>query len=58
MRGHLIGPKTWDRIVGINLRIFVRAVTVQNVRGCLCGNFTLKCMLEMIKAGNGPLDRP
>ena len=33
------------------------AVTVQKVGGCLCGNFALKCMLDMKKAGNGPLDR-
>ena len=33
------------------------AVTVQKVVGCLCGNFALKCMLDMKKAGNGSLDR-
>ena len=32
-------------------------VTVQKLVGCLCGNFALKCMLDMKKAGNGPLDR-
>ena len=33
------------------------AVTVQKLVGCLCGNFSLKCMLDMKKAGNGPYDR-
>ena len=33
------------------------AVTVQKLVGCLCGNFALKCMLDMKKAGNGPYDR-
>ena len=54
VRGRLIGPKTWDRIVGIFLRFFLMAVTVQKLVGCLCGNFALKCMLDMKKAGNGP----
>ena len=40
--GRLIGPKTWDRTCGIFLRFFVRAVTVQNARGCLCGNLAFK----------------
>ena len=47
VRGRLIGLKTWDRIVGIFLK-FV---------GCLCGNFALKCMLDMKKTGNWPYDR-
>ena len=33
------------------------AVTVQKLVGYLCGNFALKCMLDMKKVGNGPLDR-
>ena len=53
----MIGPKTWDRIVRNFFEIFFMAVTVQKVGGCLCGNFALKCMLDMKKAGNGPLDR-
>ena len=31
----LIGPKTWDRIVGIFLRIFLMVVTVQKIMGFL-----------------------
>ena len=57
VRGSLIGPKTWDRIVGISLRFFLLAVTVQKLVGCLCGNFALKCMFELKKAGNGQFDR-
>ena len=37
VRGHLIGPKTWDRIVGIFLGFSVLAVTAQKFRvlfGC------------------------
>ena len=33
------------------------AVTVQKLVDCLCGNFALKCMLDMKKAGNGSYDR-
>ena len=33
VRGRLIGPKTWDRIVGIFLRISLVAVTAQKFRG-------------------------
>ena len=33
MRGRLIGPKTWDRIVGIFLRFSLVAVTAQKFRG-------------------------
>ena len=25
--------------------------------GCLCGNYELKCMLDMKNAGNGPFDQ-
>ena len=57
MRGCLIGPKTWDRIVGISLRFVLLAVTIQKLMGCLCGNYALKCMLDMKNAGNGPFDR-
>ena len=53
----MIGPKTWDRIVGFFLRIFDFSVTVQKLVGCLCWNNALKCMLYMKKAGNGQFDR-
>ena len=53
----MIGPKTWDRIVRNFFELFFMAVTVQKVGGCLCGNFALKFLLDMKKAGNGPLDR-
>ena len=36
VRGRLIGPKTWDRIVGNFFRIFLLSVTVQKFSGCLC----------------------
>ena len=35
VRGRLIGPKTWDRIVGIFLGFSLVAVTAQKIRGCL-----------------------
>ena len=41
MRGRLIGPKTWDRIVGIFLRFSLLAVTAQKFRG-LFGCFNSK----------------
>ena len=41
VRGRLIGPKTWDRIVGIFLRISLVAVTAQKFRG-LFGCFNSK----------------
>ena len=34
VRGRLIGPKTWDRIVGNFLEIFLQSVTVGIVMGC------------------------
>ena len=33
MRGRLIGPKTWDRIVGIFLGFSWMAVTAQKISG-------------------------
>ena len=30
---------------------------VHKLMGCLCGNYALKCMLDMENAGNGPFDR-
>ena len=41
MRGRLIGPKTWDRIVGIFLGFSLLAVTAQKFRG-LFGCFNSK----------------
>ena len=41
VRGRLIGPKTWDRIVGIFLGFSVLAVTAQKFRG-LFGCFNSK----------------
>ena len=34
VRDHLIGPKTWDRIVGNFFRNFLQSVTVGVVMGC------------------------
>ena len=34
VRGCLIGPKTWDRIVGNVFRNFLQSVTVGAVMGC------------------------
>ena len=36
VRGRLIGPKTWDRIVGNFFRKFLLSVTVHNFSDCLC----------------------
>ena len=36
VRGRLIAPKTWDRIVGNFFRIVLLSVTVQKFSGCLC----------------------
>ena len=36
VRDRLIGPKTWDRIVGNFFRIFLLSVTVQKFSGYLC----------------------
>ena len=38
--------------------IFGLAVTAQKLKWAVCVEFGIKCILEMIKAGNGPLDRP
>ena len=56
--GRRIGPKTWDRIVEFfgHLGLFVNAQKNQCAACVEIGH--LKCMLEMIKAGNGPLDWP
>ena len=34
VRGRLIGPKTWDRIVGDFFSNFLQSVTVGDVMGC------------------------
>ena len=34
VRGRLIGPKTWDRIVGNCFRNFLQSMTVEAVMGC------------------------
>ena len=34
VRGRLIGPKTWDRIVGNFFRNFLQSMTVGAVIGC------------------------
>ena len=34
VRGSLIGPKTWDRIVGNFFRNFLQSMTVGAVMGC------------------------
>ena len=44
VRGRLIGPKTWDRIVGKFLRIFGLAVTVQNFSGLFVWQLCIKTM--------------
>ena len=44
VRGRLIGPKTWDRIVGKFLRIFGLAVTVQNFNGLFVWQLCIKIM--------------
>ena len=56
VRGRLIGPKTWDRIVRIFFGIFLSSVAVQKISwaACVkCLNCALKSMLDMKKAGNG-----
>ena len=58
LNGRLIGPKAWDRIDLIFLTQYEMAVTAQKLVGCLCGNFALKCMLDIKKAGNGLLIGP
>ena len=56
VRGCLIGPKTWNRIVRIFFGIFPSFVAVQKIlwAACMkCLNCALKSMLDMKKAGNG-----
>ena len=57
----MIGPKTWDRIVGIFLRFSLVAVTAQKICG-LFGSLILeiwhlKCMLDMRKCREWVVDR-
>ena len=59
VRGRLIGPKTWDRIVRNSLGFFSPSVTVQRNlvgMGCLgvvCVDLCIGCLLGMHWAGNG-----
>ena len=57
LNGRLIGPKAWDRIDLILLTQYEMAVTAQKLVGCLCGNFALKCMLDMKKCREWAVDR-
>ena len=57
LNGHLIGPKAWDRIDLILLTQYEMVVTAQKLVGCLCGNFALKCMLDMKKCREWAVDR-
>ena len=41
VRGRLIGPKTWDRIVGIFLRFSLVAVSVQSHVGAVWVDYVL-----------------
>ena len=57
----MIGPKTWDRIVGIFLRFSLVAVTAQKICG-LFGSLILeiwhlKCILDMRKCREWVVDR-
>ena len=61
MRGRLIGPKTWDRIVGIFLGFSLVTVTAQKIRGCLgllIPDFYFKSCICMENAENGLLIGP
>ena len=53
VRGRLIGPRTWDRIVGNFFRIFLLSVIVQKFSWLLVLKLCMKCMLDMKNAGNG-----
>ena len=59
VRGRLIGPKTWDRIVRNSLGFFSPSVTVQKYlmgMGCLsvvCVDLCIERLLGMHWAGNG-----
>ena len=60
MRGHLIGPKTWDRVVRIILGFLKGLDCPENkwaVRVFNSGNFALKCMLDMRKCWEWAVDR-
>ena len=49
LNGCLIGPNPWEKIDLIFLTQYEMAVTAHKLVGCLCGNFALKCMLDMKK---------
>ena len=60
MRGRLIGPKTWDRVVRIVLGFLRGRDCPENkwaVRVFNSGNFALKCMLDMRKCRKWAVDR-
>ena len=58
VRGCLIGPKTWDRIIRNSLGFFSPSVTVQKYlvgMGCLsvvCVDLCIECLLGIQWAGN------
>ena len=59
VRGRLIGPRTWDRIIRNSLGFFSPSVTVQKYlvgMGCLsvvCVDLCIECLLGIQWAGNG-----
>ena len=54
VRGRLIGPKTWDRIVGIFLRFSLVAVSVQSHVGAVWGvDLCINLCFGLYRAGNG-----
>ena len=60
VRGHLIGPKTWNRIVRISWGFFPPSETAQKLGAVwvfLIPEFCFKSCICMEKGGIGPLDR-
>ena len=53
VRGRLIGPKTWDRIVGIFLRISLVAVSVQSHVGSVWVDLCINLCFGMYRGENG-----
>ena len=51
VRGRLIGPKTWDRIVRIFFRNFLLYVTVQTAWGVKWYNYMINHSLIEIEPG-------
>ena len=54
MRGRLIGPKTWDRVVGIFLRFSLVAVSVQSHVGAVWVDYVLIYVLICALVCIGP----